>query len=84
MRAIKHVLTERWYSWEDARKLAAEDPRLQKVLTGEDMNGDTEVSAFEDEEPSSVVEEKPMFEQQQSNLSETPALGPRTAQEPLR
>ncbi|KAF5505562.1 54S ribosomal protein L4 [Colletotrichum siamense] len=28
MRAIKHVLTERYYVWEDARKLAAEDPEI--------------------------------------------------------
>ncbi|MCJ1313110.1 54S ribosomal protein L4 mitochondrial [Agyrium rufum] len=25
MRAIKHALTERWYAWEDARKIARED-----------------------------------------------------------
>lgn len=24
--AIKHALTERWYAWEDARKVAVEDP----------------------------------------------------------
>lgn len=27
-RAIKHVLTERWYAWEDARKIAATDPEI--------------------------------------------------------
>ena len=25
-RAIKHALTERYYAWEDARKVAVEDP----------------------------------------------------------
>ena len=28
MRAIKHTLTERWYVWEDARKLAQDDPEI--------------------------------------------------------
>ncbi|KAI8956093.1 mitochondrial 39-S ribosomal protein L47 (MRP-L47)-domain-containing protein [Xylaria longipes] len=28
MRAIKHTLTERWYLWEDARKLAETDPEI--------------------------------------------------------
>ncbi|KAK1594382.1 mitochondrial 39-S ribosomal protein L47 (MRP-L47)-domain-containing protein [Colletotrichum navitas] len=33
MKAIKHVLTERFYVWEDARKLAEEDPEVD--LSGE-------------------------------------------------
>ncbi|KAI0861877.1 MRP-L47-domain-containing protein [Xylaria cubensis] len=28
MRSIKHTLTERWYLWEDARKLAQTDPEI--------------------------------------------------------
>jgi len=28
MRSIKHALTERWYAWEDARKLAESDPEI--------------------------------------------------------
>lgn len=28
MRSIKHTLTERWYLWEDARKLAENDPEI--------------------------------------------------------
>ena len=28
MRGIKHVLTERFYAWEDALKLAEEDPEI--------------------------------------------------------
>ena len=27
-RAIKHALTERWYAWEDARKVARDDPEI--------------------------------------------------------
>jgi large subunit ribosomal protein L47 len=33
MKAIRHSLTERWYSWEEARKLAREDPEV-------DLSGD--------------------------------------------
>ncbi|CCF45257.1 hypothetical protein CH063_14395 [Colletotrichum higginsianum] len=33
MKAIKHVLTERFYVWEDARRLAEEDPEID--LSGE-------------------------------------------------
>jgi len=29
MRGIKQALTERWYSWEDARVLARDDPEIQ-------------------------------------------------------
>lgn len=32
MRGIKHVLTERFYAWEDAVKLAEQDPEVD--LTG--------------------------------------------------
>jgi large subunit ribosomal protein L47 len=27
-RSIKHVLTERYYTWEEARQLAEEDPEI--------------------------------------------------------
>lgn len=33
-RAIKHVLTERWYAWEDARKIAATDPEVNLAPEG--------------------------------------------------
>jgi large subunit ribosomal protein L47 len=31
-RAIKHALTERWYAWQAARKIAAKDPQLSGFL----------------------------------------------------
>ena len=37
-RAIKHALTERWYAWEEARKVAKNDPEVDleaNVLNGE-------------------------------------------------
>ena len=39
MRAIKHVLTERWYAWEDARKLAKRDPGVN--LQADIVNGES-------------------------------------------
>lgn len=48
MRAIKHALTERYYAWEEASKLARSDPEVN--LTGD---GPTLIpSDFEDDEPS--------------------------------
>ena len=32
MRAIKHALTERWYAYEEARKVAAKDPSLRELF----------------------------------------------------
>lgn len=37
MKRIRHVLTERYYSWEDARKLAETDPEIN--LAGGGQNG---------------------------------------------
>lgn len=33
MQSIKHTLTERWYAWEDARKVAANDPEVNLDAT---------------------------------------------------
>ncbi|TLD21505.1 hypothetical protein PspLS_08996 [Pyricularia sp. CBS 133598] len=54
MQAIKHVLTERFYAWEDARKLAMEDPEIN--LSG---NGPiyTPSLHFESADTSSYMEE---------------------------
>jgi len=35
MRGIKHVLTERWYTWEDARKAAETDQEIDLHAEGE-------------------------------------------------
>lgn len=34
-RAIKHTLTERYYAWEDARRVAANDPEVN-LMPAED------------------------------------------------
>jgi large subunit ribosomal protein L47 len=49
MRAIKHVLTERFYLWEDAAKLAKDDPEVD--LSGEG-NPYTPMEYLEEEEGS--------------------------------
>lgn len=37
-RAIKHTLTERWYAWEEARKVARADPEINlNAAEGEPM-----------------------------------------------
>ncbi|KAK2040290.1 MRP-L47-domain-containing protein [Colletotrichum somersetense] len=46
MKAIKHVLTERFYVWEDARKLAEEDPEVDLSGEGEAY---TPLSAYEED-----------------------------------
>ena len=46
--AIKHTLTERWYAWEDARKLAMDDESVD--LTGEGPAYTFEKDYLEDDE----------------------------------
>lgn len=46
-RAIKQVLTERYYSWEDARKLAVNDPEVD--LSGDGPAYTPSEEVFEDE-----------------------------------
>lgn len=38
MKGIKHVLTERWYAWDNARDVAMEDPEVN--LSADTMNGE--------------------------------------------
>jgi large subunit ribosomal protein L47 len=48
MRAIKHALTERFYTWEDAVKAAEEDPEIN-LHAG---NGQIYQPSIYDDEPS--------------------------------
>ncbi|KAG9615169.1 hypothetical protein KCU69_g24025, partial [Aureobasidium melanogenum] len=51
-RAIKHVLTERWYAWEDARMLAESDPSVNLFpAEGEPSYTPEQVDFMEYEEP---------------------------------
>ncbi|MCJ1450973.1 54S ribosomal protein L4 mitochondrial [Mycoblastus sanguinarius] len=54
---IKHTLTERWYAWEDAWKVAHKDPEV-------DLNAEPDTLAYrpqihEQEEPEAEVEDPP-------------------------
>lgn len=47
MRGIKHVLTERWYAWEDARILAETDPSVNLYPNPGEPSYMPEQTAFE-------------------------------------
>lgn len=66
MKAIKHVLTERFYVWEDARKLAENDPEID--LSGEGA-AYTPMLGYEDD----VTTNKYLVEEAETAAVETPA-----------
>ncbi|KAI1412168.1 MRP-L47-domain-containing protein [Hypoxylon sp. FL1857] len=74
MKAIKHALTERYYLWEDARKLAETDPEVDLSNT----NNPYKPSGYLEEDIPSV--ESPEGQQKQEG-SEKPA-GETIAQDP--
>lgn len=55
MRAIKHVLTERYYAWEDAYKLAQSDPEINLANAGTGQPIFTPREYFEEEEVDEAV-----------------------------
>lgn len=62
MRAIKHALTERYYSWRDAEVIAQSDPELNLTGKGPVYTPSfvEEEDVFEEEEvPEEVPEEAP-------------------------
>ncbi|KAI0548786.1 mitochondrial 39-S ribosomal protein L47 (MRP-L47)-domain-containing protein [Xylaria curta] len=63
MRSIKHTLTERWYLWEDARKLAQTDPEIdlnnvQSPFTPKDYLEENEI-ALDDNSQNAAAEQVP-------------------------
>jgi large subunit ribosomal protein L47 len=54
MKAIKHVLTERYYAWEDAVKLAEKDPEVN--LSGDGPTF-TPREFFEEDQEAAALEE---------------------------
>ncbi|KAI4131054.1 MAG: hypothetical protein LQ347_003135 [Umbilicaria vellea] len=54
-RAIKHALTERWYAWEDARKVARDDPEVDIHRRRKPYNPRN----LEDDVSEEVIEEPP-------------------------
>lgn len=56
MRSIKHALTERYYTWEDAVEVAMSDPEIDLL----DDNGQVyKPSAYEDEVEGDWAQSKP-------------------------
>lgn len=78
MRAIKHVLTERFYAWEDAVKLAEQDPEVN-------LSGDgpvfTPSEFYEGEEVAAEQEEQGAIEAAEET-AEKPAAAPSEAATP--
>ena len=85
MRAIKHTLTERWYSYEDALKIARQDPQYEKALQGIVEEDEYDEDAFE-EDSERKAEGEEMFEDKKAeSLSEQhPPPASRIVQEPPR
>ncbi|KAK9771322.1 putative Large ribosomal subunit protein uL29m [Seiridium cardinale] len=80
MKSIKHALTERYYTWEDARQLAEEDPEIDLANPTSPYNPST---YFEDAADSNIMEadaaelEKPAQETiDPSTLPKTPSSQP--------
>ncbi|OHE98808.1 hypothetical protein CORC01_05897 [Colletotrichum orchidophilum] len=70
MKAIKHVLTERFYLWEDARKLAENDPEVDLSGEGEAY---TPLAGYEDlEEANKYLTEEVEAAAIESPIVETP------------
>lgn len=61
-RAIKQVLTERYYAWEDARRLAVNDPEI-------DLSGERSPAY----EPGVLEDDTPIFEDDSSDETELSA-----------
>ncbi|OHW96799.1 50s ribosomal protein l4 [Colletotrichum incanum] len=67
MKAIKHVLTERFYVWEDARRLAEEDPEVDLSGEGEAY---TPLSGYEED----LTSNKYLAEEVEAAAAESPIV----------
>ncbi|KAI1133758.1 mitochondrial 39-S ribosomal protein L47 (MRP-L47)-domain-containing protein [Nemania abortiva] len=97
MRSIKHALTERWYLWEDARKLAETDPEIDlgNVRSPFKPKDYLEEHEFEPEEnnpdqsakqsPSGFMAEEPRVTTPEDiEPSTLPPKSPETQQSPIK
>ncbi|KAI9833548.1 MAG: 54S ribosomal protein L4 mitochondrial [Phylliscum demangeonii] len=76
-RAIKHVLTERFYAWDEARKLARTDPTIDLSQEG-DMY---QAQDWEDEGDDEDGVKKPATKKGKSKLKPKPKLKPKQERE---
>ncbi|GAB7351234.1 hypothetical protein MBLNU459_g1664t3 [Dothideomycetes sp. NU459] len=80
-RAIKHVLTERWYAWEDARKIAETDPEVNlNPQEGEYAYTPQDFEDYSSEELAEQSAEPAALEPNQLSERELPV---QAAQQPL-
>lgn len=79
MRGIKRALTERWYSWEDARALAAVDPEIE---FHEDSVKYTpkDFVAEEESKPLAEVEVEPAVATEHTTAAPAAPLSPATSE----
>ncbi|KAI1660813.1 MRP-L47-domain-containing protein [Daldinia decipiens] len=91
MKSIKHALTERYYVWEDARKLAGTDPEIDLANTSRPYNPssyfDEDVKETEPAEEQKEAQQEASSEQQEESGKSTaenvdPSTLPPSATEP--
>ncbi|KAI1744143.1 mitochondrial 39-S ribosomal protein L47 (MRP-L47)-domain-containing protein [Xylaria scruposa] len=94
MRSIKHTLTERWYLWEDARKLAQKDPEIdlnnvQSPFTPKDYLEENEITldgnsqnAAAEQAPSGFMAEEPKLTRPEDVDPSTISPEPAKTQQP--
>lgn len=81
MRAIKHVLTERFYAWEDAVKLAENDPEVNlsgdgPAFTPRDFLLEEDEAAGELEQPAAESAQEAAEEATEKAVNPHPATIP--------
>jgi large subunit ribosomal protein L47 len=77
MTSIRHALTERWYLWEDARRLAESDPEIDLSNISKPF---MPMSYFEDEHSNGQPEEltQPDFMAEQPGTTKPEDIEPAT------
>ncbi|KAF2805802.1 MRP-L47-domain-containing protein [Mytilinidion resinicola] len=86
-RAIRHALTERWYTWEEARKVARNDPEIdlnaavREVYLPMDYDPEVESDSPETEAEAETIEPEIAEEQPESETSENRSRKDRRARE---
>ncbi|KAJ8130347.1 hypothetical protein O1611_g3283 [Lasiodiplodia mahajangana] len=83
MRAIKHALTERWYLWEDARKLAETDPEIdlsnvQSPFVPRDYLEEHETAPAEDNQDASTEQSPSGFMTEEPRVTKPEDIEPST------
>ncbi|KAI1180742.1 mitochondrial 39-S ribosomal protein L47 (MRP-L47)-domain-containing protein [Nemania sp. FL0916] len=79
MRSIKHALTERWYLWEDARKLAETDPEVDLSNTETPFTPQSYLEEVENPDEGQISGQAPSgFMSEQPEVTRSEAVEPST------